>query len=87
MKLPQKYKYLIYAGIVICFLIIIDLVVYNRHKKIEQFDAEVKEYHNTEITSSPNDKTEMLKLAKLADKQNADSEFDRNIDETQLAKV
>jgi len=84
MKLLQKYKIYIYVGIVLCGLIIISFLVYHQRKKVENFDAEVKEYHHTDTTSSPADKTEMLKLAKLADKQDKDSEFDKNIDETTL---
>jgi hypothetical protein len=59
----------------------------HEREKLEQFEAEVLEYHNTDTTSSPNDKKLQLSLTKLADKQNKDSAYDQNIDETKLAKV
>jgi hypothetical protein len=78
----------IYVGIVVVgFLLISFIVYYNRRKIIEQFDATVNEFHNTNTTSTPADNKEMLKLAQIADKQNKDSTFDNNLDETHSKKV
>jgi hypothetical protein len=90
MTLLINCKYLIYVGILLCILILSVLYIKNMihtRKKLELFEAEVLEYHNTDTTSSPNDKKLQLSLTKLADKQNKDSAYDQNIDESQLAKV
>ena len=87
MKLLQKYKYLIYVGIVLVGFLLISFIVYYRRKIVEQFDAEVNVLIITDTTSSRDDKREMLKLAKLNDQQDKNSEYDKNIDETLLQKV
>lgn len=87
MKSLHKYKNVIYVGIVAIGFLLISFVVYNRHKIVEQFEAKVNDFHVTDTTSSPADKTEMLKLAKLADKQEKDSKYDETIDQTRLPTV
>lgn len=90
MTLLRKCKYLIYVGILLCILILSVLYIKNmihEREKLEQFESEVLEYHNTDTTSSPNDKKLQLSLTKLADKQNKDSAYDQHIDETKLEKV
>jgi hypothetical protein len=84
MKPLHKY---IYIGIVVVGFLLISFIVYYRRKIVEQFDAKVNELHITDTTSSPDDKKEMLKLAKLTEQQDADSKFDKTIDQTQLPKV
>ena len=87
MKLLQKYKNVIYVGIVVIGFLLVSFIVYNRRKTLEQFQAQTKDFHVTDTTSSPADKTVMLHLAKCADKQDEDSKYDKNIDQTHLPKV
>jgi uncharacterized protein YpmS len=90
MTLLKKCKYLIAIGILFCIVILAVLYIKNmihKREKLEQFNAEVKVYHNTSTTATPDDNRAMLNLAKLTDKQNADSKYDQNIDESHLTKA
>lgn len=90
MTLLRKCNYLIYIGILFCILILLVFyikdMIYAR-KKLEQFEAQVLEYHDSDANSSSKEKALLLSLTKLDNQQNANSKYDKHIDESHLRKV
>jgi len=88
----RKCKYFIFISILFCILILLALYIKNiirerDHEKVEKFESEVKECHNTSTVSTREDNELLVKMTKITDTQNADAKYDSTINTRHLPET